>query len=272
MSLGKGIPNLGNTCYINSILQCLRYSKNLVYLIKNHATESDSVLIRSFVELLFAEAPIQHLYNLIKELGKTQEFKIMKQCDAHELCIYLMDKMFTELKQYKNPFEGQLKSTITCQTCQHKSITKYPFVTISVQIPLQKYGMVFSIEELVEDFCEEESIDDFIQCDGCNTKRKSCKKLDIHPSNSIIIHLKRFQGLNKNHSMVELNEEITINNQSYRLYGICNHSGSLMGGHYTAACMKRDGTWNLCNDNEVKNISSIPKQSDRPYILFYSKI
>jgi len=267
MSLGKGLPNLGNTCYINSILQCLRYSKDFVYLLNKHDTNKNSLLVQSFVELLYAGAPTKCLYTLIKELAKTDEFKIMKQCDAHELFLYLIDKMFTEIKYIKNPFEGRLESTVTCQVCHNESITEYPYVSISVQMQAN----VQKVEALLDEFSKEEEIEDLIQCDKCEAKTKSHKRLKIIPNNIIVVHLKRFTGMSKNHSEIVIDEEITINETKYMLYSTCNHSGNLFGGHYTATCMKRDGTWTLCNDNHVESLASIPPKSDRPYLLFYSK-
>ena len=260
MSLGKGIPNLGNTCYINSILQCLRFSKELVYMMKKHQTDKDSALVGAMVELFYADAPIQTLYTLIRELGKTAEFKIMKQCDAHELLIYLIDHLFTELKEYKNPFEGKMISTITCQICDHKSVTNYPYTTVSLQIP--DGDAAYSVEELIEEFCGEESIDEPIECDRCKAKTRSCKQLDLEPSSVVIVHLKRFQGNSKIFTPIEMQDEIDIVNSRYRLYAICNHSGNTFGGHYTAACMKRDGSWSLCNDKEVNPIATLPDESD----------
>ncbi len=270
MSLGRGIPNLGNTCYINSILQCLRYSKELVYLLKSHNTDNDSALVASLVELFYAEAPIQNLYTLIRELGKTREFKIMKQCDAHELLIYLIDSLFTELKSFNNPFEGKMISTITCGVCNNKSVTNYPYTTVSLQIT--DSTAAYSIEELIEDFCDEEIIDEPIECDRCKVKTRSCKQLRIEPGDIVAVHLKRFQGNSKIFTPIEMQDEIEVLNSKYRLYAICNHSGNTLGGHYTAACMKRDGTWSLCNDKEINPLSSLPEESDRPYVLFYCKI
>ena len=266
MPLGKGIPNLGNTCYINSILQCLRYTKNLVYLLKPHNTASDSVLVQSCIELLYADAPIQYLYSLVKELGKTREFKVMRQCDAHELFLYLIDSIFTEIK-FKNPFEGSMESTITCTACQHKSVTTYPYITVSVQIPTTG---VHRVEDLLEDFSAEEEMDG-IECEHCQKKQRSLKKLEIKPAQAVVIHLKRFQGNMKIHSPVSFSEEIEIAGVPYYLYATCNHSGDTYGGHYTAACMKLDGSWHVCNDQNMDELSSVPKESDRPYMFFYSR-
>mgnify|MGYP006081220351 CR=1 FL=1 len=266
MPLGKGIPNLGNTCYINSILQCLRYTKDLVYMLKPHDTESDTTLVQSCIELLYADAPNKYLYSLVKELGKTPEFKVMRQCDAHELFLYLIDMIFTEIK-FKNPFEGSMKSTITCTKCKHKSITKYPYITVSVQIPSTG---THRIEELMEEFSREEVMDD-IECEKCQKKQRSFKKLEIIPAQVVVIHLKRFQGNRKIHSPVAFSEELNIAGSKYYLYATCNHSGDTYGGHYTAACMKLDGSWYICNDQNIDELSNIPKQSDRPYMFFYSK-
>ena len=267
-TLGRGLPNLGNTCYINSIVQCLRYSKNLVYMLKTHDGKQDTQLIRSLVELFYANTPVHYLHVFVKELNKTPEFKIMRQCDAHELFLYLTDSLFTQLKNYTNPFTGQLQSTIRCSVCSTVSKTQYPFASISVQMPM----LQCTVDQLIADFCKTEMLSDLIECESCKIKTKSTKQLMIKPGKLVAVHLKRFNGISKIYTEVVIQEHIFIGGNKYMLYATCNHSGTPFGGHYTATCMKRDGSWILLNDSHVGNLSSVPNKSDRPYILFYVQI
>ena len=69
---------------------------------------------------------------------------------------------------------------------------------------------------------------------------------------------------------VILDETLVVNKTKYRLFNVCNHSGGLAGGHYTALCRKRNNTYVLCNDDQVYN-SSKPNRSSYAYILFYVK-
>ena len=102
-------------------------------------------------------------------------------------------------------------------------------------------------------------------------KTVSSKQMAIQPSDTVVFHLKRFTGRQKLNDEITIEPEVKVNGTMYRLYAICNHVGGMLGGHYTALCMKRDGTWNLLNDNRVIPISDLPKKSDRPYLLFYYK-
>lgn len=58
----------------------------------------------------------------------------------------------------------------------------------------------------------------------------------------------------------------------YDLYAVCNHSGGVMGGHYTAFIKNANNSWYHCNDTMVSPValeSSIVSQ--KAYCLFYRK-
>ena len=59
----------------------------------------------------------------------------------------------------------------------------------------------------------------------------------------------------------------------YDLYGICNHSGVVAGGHYTAFIKYANSSWYLYNDSNVTKISnSNVVVNKNAYILFYKKM
>lgn len=58
----------------------------------------------------------------------------------------------------------------------------------------------------------------------------------------------------------------------YELYGVCNHSGGVMGGHYTSYVKNANGKWYHYNDTSVTEIG-VPESiiSPKAYVLFYRK-
>jgi ubiquitin C-terminal hydrolase len=57
----------------------------------------------------------------------------------------------------------------------------------------------------------------------------------------------------------------------YELYGVCNHSGGTMGGHYTATIKVKGGGWYLFNDTNVSKVDFDGLNNTTGYCLFYRK-
>ena len=58
----------------------------------------------------------------------------------------------------------------------------------------------------------------------------------------------------------------------YDLYGICNHSGSSLGGHYTSMVKNANGSWYNFNDRIVNKLEmNIQNLYAKAYVLFYRK-
>lgn len=101
----------------------------------------------------------------------------------------------------------------------------------------------------------------------------------------LAIDLKRFNlqsHLTKNQIHVsfpidelDLSQYIVGYNKSqfkYELYGVCNHSGGLLGGHYTSYVKNANGKWYHYNDTNVSEVTSIDSIiSPKAYVLFYRK-
>ncbi|XP_061088381.1 ubiquitin carboxyl-terminal hydrolase 31 isoform X2 [Conger conger] len=58
----------------------------------------------------------------------------------------------------------------------------------------------------------------------------------------------------------------------YDLYAVCNHHGTMQGGHYTAYCKNSiDGQWYCFDDSDVQPISDDDVCKQTAYILFYQR-
>ena len=88
----------------------------------------------------------------------------------------------------------------------------------------------------------------------------------------LVLHLKRFNGMQKNNASIKIEKKIEVNNDQYKLIALCNHYGTMNGGHYTASCRRRDELWIVFNDNNISNIQDLPNSTSVPYILFYQTI
>ena len=80
-------------------------------------------------------------------------------------------------------------------------------------------------------------------------------------------------------SAITRNRGLTLSSttlqNTYDIFAVVNHMGSIGGGHYTAFCKHEDtGKWYLYNDDEVLEVHDDPENfvSNRnAYVLFYRK-
>ncbi|KAG8536877.1 hypothetical protein GDO81_025503, partial [Engystomops pustulosus] len=119
-------------------------------------------------------------------------------------------------------------------------------------------------------------------CDRCRQRTRSSKKLSIQRFPRILVlHLNRFSStrfsIKKCSVLVDfplhrLNLKEFASEKAgspvYNLYALCNHSGSVHYGHYTAYCKDQSG-WFSYNDSRVSAISEGQVQSSEAYVLFY---
>lgn len=98
----------------------------------------------------------------------------------------------------------------------------------------------------------------------------------------LIIHLKRFNNQNRKINKVvnttikhlDLSKYVIgYNKDSYKydLFGVCNHSGGCLGGHYTSY-VKNGDKWYHFNDTSVNEINEANIISAKSYCFFYKKI
>ena len=199
-------------------------------------------------------------------------------------------------------FQGQLRNTLQCRICQHKSIKFEPFMYLSLPIVSDDENgyTANTLNECLELFCRTEILqgDNVWFCPKCKTHVSATKKLDLWMLPPIlIIHFKRFNNATNNttNRRTKLNNKIqypiknldlSIQLQSsnhekpiFDLYAISHHVGDLTSGHYTAQALNRvDNKWYDFNDSHCSSLSDYSdgnatlQSSSSAYCLFYNRV
>ncbi|KAM6295697.1 ubiquitin carboxyl-terminal hydrolase 2 isoform 1-T1 [Aegotheles albertisi] len=329
-----GLRNLGNTCFMNSILQCLSNTKELRdYCLQNqylrdlnNNSRMRTALMSEFaklIQLLWTSSPND---SVSPSEFKTQiqryapRFVGYNQQDAQEFLRFLLDGLHSEVnrvlvrprastdtldhlpddeksrqmwRRYQERedsrvsdlFVGQLKSSLTCSECSYCSTAFDPFWDLSLPIPKKGYGEV-TLMDCLRLFTKEDVLDgdEKPTCCRCKARTRCTKKFSIQKFPKILVlHLKRFSEarirtsklttfVNFQLKDLDLREfaSQSCNHAVYNLYAVSNHSGTTMGGHYTAYCKSPvSSEWHSFNDARVTPMSSSHIRSSDAYLLFY---
>ena len=258
-------PNLGNTCYFNSVLQCFIYNQEF----QDNLNEKE--LSMELKKIKFDLTPDNNylaiLYN-IKPLLSFFPFRQYEQQDAHEFIILFIDYLVKENKNYLPLYHGETKTTNKCLCCKNTKCILEEFNTLNFTVPNTKSNLT----DLFINYLEKETISDpenLYYCEICKSNQPFEKKITLNKlPNVLIIVLKRYTSNLKINSEVIFDESLKIKMESikeFKLTGLINHTGNLYDGHYTNYININDN-WLFIDDHSVK-IQKYEHQD--AYILFY---
>jgi ubiquitin carboxyl-terminal hydrolase 8 len=201
-------------------------------------------------------------------------------------CFEMIKKMYAkEYSEIWNLFYGiHVSQIISLETGEVLSSSPEPYFIINLSIPENNKSP--SLIDCFDLYVNGETLEGENAWYNDNTKLKqNVQKKLIYWSmpNVLVIDIKRFNYKNqKNQILITIPlENLDLSSYVigykkdtyvYDLYGICNHSGGVHGGHYTAFIKNANGKWYHFNDTFVTEVTNLHDLiTPKAYCLFYRK-
>jgi ubiquitin C-terminal hydrolase len=201
-------------------------------------------------------------------------------------CFEMIKNMYSkEYSEIWNLFYAVHVSQITnLETGEIVKITPEPYFMVDLPIPENNKSP--TLIDCLNYYVQGEILDGENAWYNEETKTKINIRKNIQFwsfPNILVIDLKRFNSRGqKNQILVtfpletlDLSEYVIgykKDSYKYELYGVCNHSGGVMGGHYTAYVKNANGKWYHFNDTSVSEVGLVDSIiSPKAYVLFYRR-
>ncbi|EDO07732.1 Ubiquitin carboxyl-terminal hydrolase family protein [Babesia bovis T2Bo] len=287
----RGLRNLGNTCYYNSMLQALFHTRGFVHGLFELSEENDyvSVYKRIFHKLMKRGKKVFDPRSGYKMLP-SQWTSRCEQQDVTETLAHVMEELDPTLSLRRRIFAGLVLRRVKCLGCGNLSDNRE--VVMDFTFPVNGLR---SIQAMFDDFCKIETLrgGNRYFCSKCDSYRRAeMWNVIASPPAHLMIVLSRHMwpmgskaqgvhsGAGKLLEHITINDKLQIYDFDYTLYGSIFHVGvDASSGHYYFVGRDSEGysKWYICDDSQVRevnettvnDISQNTYNSDVPYVLFY---